>query len=54
MTTNDETKLYNKLFDSYSKSIRPVNKWSEDIQVNINIDLAKVANVVRLGTFLVA
>ncbi len=42
-----EYDLFSDLFKNYSKSVRPVNNWEDVIQVNIVVQVNKVAKVVE-------
>lgn len=43
-----EYQLFNDLFKNYSRTIRPVANWEDVLQVNIKVQVNKIAKVVRL------
>jgi hypothetical protein len=43
---NSEYDLYNSLFQNYTSSIRPVENWSDRINLDVSVTLRKVADVV--------
>jgi hypothetical protein len=42
---NNEYKLFNALFQNYSKSARPVKNWSDALNVDLKLNLKKIASV---------
>lgn len=44
---NKEYALFKNLFQNYSQTIRPVKTWSDQLNVNMSINLFKVANLVN-------
>lgn len=44
---NFERNLYDTLFNNYSKSVRPVRRYSDPIEVAVGISLQQLVDVVR-------
>ena len=42
---NNEYRLYNDIFQNYSKSVRPTRKWSDLLNVELKLNLKKIASV---------
>lgn len=45
--TNDESRLVNTLFTGYNKVVRPVNHFSEAVEVTVGLQLIQLISVVR-------